>query len=376
MKNRKLIKTISSIIIGSVCIGLTACGGNGGVVDPAANVVVAKPKPKPKPKPVEVFEDVPLKAANKTNPTKGEKNFLSAEFGKTTGGEEGQIIYYDESGNRLSNEVKVSTTGKKTFTGLRKAIYDDKGKLKGFSIGHRKDFEMFNDTFENKKLTTVTTYQGDLETAYIYDAGLKAGGQYAGVYATTKEAYTAYFWRDPAVAGWNYQTYGAFDKQGFELDTQLIYQTVGEATASVPTEKSAVYKGISSGSYGKAGDYKGGTTADVTVNVDFDKRTFDFKTENTKSYALEITGNTAKLADGVSREDLNLVGQGNWVRGKNTFEGIARTTDRKLDGILHGTFYGPNADEVGGVFGVQQKFKNGLDEPRDYYIGAFGARRE
>lgn len=351
-------KILPYIALFSSVLFLSACGGNGGVLDITSNKGTEI-----KEKPVVGDGGVVLEA-NQNMPKAGE--FLSPSFEEGYDQQYSPIVYFTSSGDLRHDIIEKGTGRGKRFMALRRVTYNTEGKLDSISMGTYLDIPVptFKHTLGDK-LKHVTTYD-EAGGRSLYDAGLKAGGQYAGVYAADDVPFS-YFWRDPAVAGWNYQTYGMFDSGSrFGIDETNVYQSVGEYTKAIPTGGEATYNGISSGS-GRTNGVNYSTTADVTVKVDFSERNVDFKTTNTKKYNFD---GAAKLQDGVDTPDLNLTGNFKLEKGQAGFIGEIKTADDALSGQVKALFYGPNADEVGGVFGVKK------DGTTDHYVGGFGARRK
>ena len=93
----------------------------------------------------------------------------------------------------------------------------------------------------------------------------------------------------------------------------------------------------------------------------------NFTTDNTQRHAILPTGGLAAPQDAAN---LNLRGVAAWDAGKADFSGVAVSQDDSLTGKVHGRFYGPDAAEVGGVFGLQNSDKS------QTLIGGFGGKRE
>ena len=62
-------------------------------------------------------------------------------------------------------------------------------------------------------------------------------------------------------------------------------------------------------------------------------------------------------------------GTASWKDG-NLFSGKVSTADDKLSGNLNGKFYGPNAAEIGGTYGLKNK------DATEHLIGGYGAKRQ
>ncbi|WP_052122330.1 transferrin-binding protein-like solute binding protein [Chelonobacter oris] len=339
-------------------------------IEELAPVDVPKPQDEPEPEaestppvtPINEEQTAPLPAANKAKAQAG--HFLTPNFTYNEFTSSIVRLHHStvdgETENRVEFKVKKGGTGDIYFAGLRHVTYSEDGKLSAILTGASKPFALFSHKL-GEKLEHVTTYRPGIDGQDGLDGGLKAGGQYAGVY--TSNASPAYFFRDPAVADWNYQTYGSFKATG-NIEADAVYQSIGDQTpvASLPTQGQGEYKGISSGTKHRSN----GTdliTADVTVKADFGKRELEFKTDNTKVYQFDKN-------EGTEKADLDLSGTAKWHSASNNFKGEIKTADQKMTGQVDGRFYGPNADEIGGVFGVSNSDKS------ENYLGGFGARRE
>ncbi|MDH2999437.1 hypothetical protein A1D23_04895 [Chelonobacter oris] len=346
---------------------LTACGGGGGYQEILTTNLSLNPDTNQEKEIPKVLGDGGIVLEpNKEMPKDGE--FLSPSFENNYEKNYSPTVYYtgEEKRKGLGYDLETARGGR-LFLALRKIIYTADGKLEAIYMGNQVDHEAFKYKL-NDKLQKLTSYEESGKQTR-YDAGLKVGGQYAGVYAAEGDSVPyAFFWRDPATAGWNYQTYGMFDSGNrfVNIGAVEIFQSIGEYTQNIPTGGEATYNGIASGN-GVRGGKIYATTADVSVNVDFGMRKVDFQTSNTKKYEFDSNN---KLKDGFNASDLDLKASLALKKGEAGFTGEIKTADDSMKGDIRGLFYGPNADEIGGIFGVQK------EENGDYLIGGFGARRE
>lgn len=171
----------------------------------------------------------------------------------------------------------------------------------------------------------------------------------------------AVVFRDPEDAGFEYQTYGLWVESGGLTSTggQLGVLTVGSTTdaGNVPSGTTATYRGESVGWAQLPTGEVGITAGAVTLQTgDFSR--IDFATENTV-FAEFDSGSIA-----LPEEDLDLTGTLT-VNG-SSFSGSV--SGAITDGTLNGRFYGPNAEEAGGLFVTTGS--GGV-----VYNGSFGARR-
>ena len=165
---------------------------------------------------------------------------------------------------------------------------------------------------------------------------------------------------DPEAFGFDYLTFGEW--ASFRAPTPEVLIGWGAfgaktAVAGMPTAETATYTGATLGSAFVAdGDIDGlqDVGADVTLNANFGTATLGFTTTRTRDLetdalipALNMNGTLA-------------------INGAG-FGGTATTTSG-WSGPVDGSFYGPAAEEAGGVFDV-----SGAGFER--YMGAFGAKQ-
>lgn len=188
--------------------------------------------------------------------------------------------------------------------------------------------------------------------------------------------------RDPVAAGWSYNTFGVF--QDSTKSIERGYQSIGiktptsaqerkEADESFETDKEylkeylpyygrATYTGI-----GHAYHNDEQVTMNVKVDADFHDRHLNFETSNATAHSFEKEGHLTRV-----RPDLDLKGAADWAADVADFKGKVHNAGGNLEGQLEGSFYGPSAAEVGGVYGLHGKDKEG--KPVNY-VGGFGAKR-
>ena len=183
-------------------------------------------------------------------------------------------------------------------------------------------------------------------------------------------AWLSSYYRHPGTAGWSYQTFGYFFGEangGFldnARDVMVGYQSIGKPTlaSEMPTAGSADYNGITHGYYN--GNQ---VTALNKLHADFGRRNISYATTGVSQL------HTFEGADHVIEDKpaFNLSGSASWEQNTGDFKGDIRTAEG-LTGKWQGRFYGPNADEVGGVFGLQG---TATDGSAVQYVGGFGAER-
>lgn len=226
--------------------------------------------------------------------------------------------------------------------------------------------------------------------AKLYNYGGSIGRAYNGIIlfaaienATQKNGYVDIYLRDPAAAGWSYNTFGAFSS-GFlrnARDVNIGYQSIGKEVEDLPTSGTAKYLGIAhayindieASRYSQKANSQ--VTMDVEINADFGKRSLGFDTRNTYIHTYEGPNDQHIIQ---ARPDLNLHGSAGWNQGVGDFKGQLRNEGGNLTGSIEGSFYGPKAAEVGGVFGLSGDDKEALGSRtyRTHYVGGFGAKRD
>jgi transferrin binding protein len=170
----------------------------------------------------------------------------------------------------------------------------------------------------------------------------------------------------PALA-WNYQSFGYW--LSFPTNTTLAAGAIsfGNVTpvTGIPTSGTATYQGLSSGGYIDPSGAAFVHAAQMTSNVDFGARSLAFSTNNTTISPINSAAATPNPA-------LNLSGTLTYAAGSNQFTGPVTTSgsvsDPAMAGNATGRFYGPNAEEMGGVFAVKGTGPQGM-------LGGFGGKR-
>jgi hypothetical protein len=169
---------------------------------------------------------------------------------------------------------------------------------------------------------------------------------------------------DPFAAGWSYQSFGIWAETG-SLSLKMGAVSAGGATSanSLPTTGSATFNGRAIGFYVDAGGTLWGTVAAMQADVNFGARSILFSTSNT------IRGKTPEDANlGKAEAGLNLSGTLAYSQGVNAFSGSVQTANGELSGQSAGRFFGPKAEEIGGIYSLQG---SGLSR----MVGGFGGKR-
>ena len=182
-----------------------------------------------------------------------------------------------------------------------------------------------------------------------------------GVYAVKTTNGAVIVMRDPAAIGWNYQTFAYYNNPANNITH--AYQSIGIETPAnaMPTAGTATYNGLTTAQYVVNGQTKQ-MTADVKAVADFGKKLVRFETANAHLHTLENGARKSNPEDG-----LNIKGKASWSAG-NQFAGTVAT--KNMTGTLNGKFYGANAAEIGGTYGL----KNAANT--EQLIGGYGAKRQ
>lgn len=168
---------------------------------------------------------------------------------------------------------------------------------------------------------------------------------------------------DPLAVGWNYQSFGVWGMDTGPTSWNLGAVSAGSPTSdnSLPLSGSANFIGIASGFYSDLVGWLYGTTANMNALVDFGSRRIQFSTSNTS--LVNTTTNVRTTDNG-----LNMSGTLVYAPGVNSFSGPVTTQNGLLGGQSAGRFYGPKAEEIGGVYSLRGTGDASM-------VGAFGGKR-
>ncbi|MDO4697633.1 MAG: transferrin-binding protein-like solute binding protein [Pasteurellaceae bacterium] len=179
--------------------------------------------------------------------------------------------------------------------------------------------------------------------------------------------------RDMEVNGWKYQSFGAFSSPKYGASAFVSF---GEESKTVPVTGTATYSGIALGAVYNDGSGKPlagleEIASHLTISADFDRKTLQFNTTNTKGF--KVDGAVAESKERVlDYHAWDLTGSATWKDSQKGFSGSVKlksdassTADR---GSLQGSFFGPNAIEIGGTFYLKDQSKD--------YRGAFGGKQD
>jgi hypothetical protein len=150
---------------------------------------------------------------------------------------------------------------------------------------------------------------------------------------------------DLSFLDFEYQTFGIWDQETSANAGHLGLLSIGVTTpeSSIPTSGTATYNGAALG-------YKSSTNGEMSVIAseldaiaDFSNRSLSLQTFNTT--IMSLYGELDSIDDNIS-------GTLSYASGSGTFSGNV-STDSGYTGLATGKFYGPNANEIGGVMSVK-----------------------
>lgn len=167
---------------------------------------------------------------------------------------------------------------------------------------------------------------------------------------------------NPYVLGWEYQSFGVWNNQGSSTGA-IRASTFGAPTPAlaVPTSGSATFSGKLAGLYVSPAGQGAMAAADLNMNANFSTRSLTFSSSGTN------TTHDAKTP--TAAPNLNLNGTLTYAPGSNSFTGTLVNSSGTMSGSSNGRFYGPAAQELGGVFTVKSATSV------ETFIGAYGAKR-
>jgi len=166
---------------------------------------------------------------------------------------------------------------------------------------------------------------------------------------------------NPYRLGWDYQSFGVWNDH--DRSSAIQANSYGAATpaSAVPMVGSATFKGKLGGLYVSPAGQGSVAAADLAVQANF----------ATRSLALSSSGTvlTRNLSTATVAPHLDLGGTLQYAPGSNRFSGTLSNAGGTMSGGSTGQFYGPGAQELGGVFTL--KSASGVET----FAGAYGAKR-
>lgn len=169
---------------------------------------------------------------------------------------------------------------------------------------------------------------------------------------------------NPYALGWNYQSFGVWDSTAYAGGPRRFGGTsFGSVTpaSAVPTTGSATFVGKLGGMYVSPAGQGALATADIRVDANFSSRSLSFASTGTSV--------TRDLATAVAAPNLNLGGTLTYSPASNSFTGSLANAGGTMSGSSTGRYYGPAAQELGGVFTVKSS------TTAETFAGAYGAKR-
>ena len=165
---------------------------------------------------------------------------------------------------------------------------------------------------------------------------------------------------DPALQLWDYQSFGVWITGAGTGSGSAGAVSVGAQTAgsAIPTTGSATFTGLLGGTYLDPAGVEHLVGANLSVNANFAGR----------SLALS-SSMTTDLSTGAVMPGLDLTGSLSYTAQSSTLMGTLSAANGRLSGPGTGYFFGPAAQEIGGIFSLSAT--SGLER----FGGGFGGRR-
>jgi len=163
--------------------------------------------------------------------------------------------------------------------------------------------------------------------------------------------------------GWNYQTFGVWNRVTAATSFDAGVFSVGNPTpgSAVPTTGTATFNGLANGFFVDSTKSALFTTAKMTASANFATQMITFATTNTLTVNLSTPAGV-----GIASPGLNLTGSFSYPAGTNLFNGNVSSANG-MTGSAIGRFYGPNAQEIGGMYN--------LSGTAGSMIGSFGGKQ-
>ena len=165
---------------------------------------------------------------------------------------------------------------------------------------------------------------------------------------------------NPYALGWDYQSFGVWDQEN--TSGSVSGMSFGNLTpgSAIPTTGTATFNGKLGGLYMSPAGVGSVASADLKVDANFSARSLSFASTGTMT--------TRDFASATAMPGLNLSGTLTYSTGTNSFSGALRSASG-MSGTSKGRFYGPGAQELGGVFAVRSS------STVETFTGAYGAKR-
>jgi hypothetical protein len=153
---------------------------------------------------------------------------------------------------------------------------------------------------------------------------------------------------DPNDLGWNYQSFGVWQRSLAATTFQAGAISAGAVTPSValPTGlTNALFTGRADGFFISDTGTLFTTRAEMSAITDFGSRNIQFSTTST------VLTDPSTLGLPISVPGLNLTGLWDYSLGTSQFSGDVAAVNG-MTGTASGRFYGPAAEEIGGVYSL------------------------
>lgn len=307
----KKVSGISSSTAFLASLMLSACGGGGGGT-------LATPAP------------TPIESTAFTN-------WRTDVAGKTIKADGvGKQVAYTWNGTRISAITAIDeATASATF------FFDATGELTGLIIDSRTD----------TAISTSTGFAGSQIKVLARDSD----------FMTAASASSQAVFSSPTSLAWDYQSFGMWETGLNTTNRTVGVFSVGNSTGTaIPVNGEATFTGKVVGNYIDALGQGNTVLADLNVGVDWGAKSLSFTTTNTK-----ISSNPTTVAFSLT-PSLDMTNQLIYSGTANGFSGTL-TTEGGLSGDTTGQFYGPTAQELGGVFVLSSSTSV------ETYSGAYGA---
>jgi hypothetical protein len=173
---------------------------------------------------------------------------------------------------------------------------------------------------------------------------------------------------------WNYQTYGYWLVTTSLTTTVVGAMSFGSPTPvpGMPTSGSGAYNGRSGGAYVDPAGNLFTFSGTMNSTVDFVGRNITFN--STATQITSVSGLVVPPATTILTINTSL----SYAAGTNQFSGpvTAAGQGAGLNGTLNGTFYGPQAQEIGGTFSLNAVPPTPPNpQNKEAMVGGFGGKR-
>lgn len=264
------------------------------------------------------------------------------------------------------SNIKPSTTYRVTGVGSETTYTNDAtGTVTSVGpIGAAKDATAEISYDSRRFLTALTIDDGTSTKSWNLSKGDLAADLGNGVVALSNPSGTKVaLVGDPNQLGYNYQSFGLWSS-GNTTSGAVGLMSAGYETNGnkVPVTSTGTFTGQAGGLYVDGAGDANFVLANANLTADFANRTASFST----------TGSQLVLPDGTfvaNAPNLDLSAPNlSYASGSNAFSGTVTNAGLDMTGNVDGRFYGPSAQEAGGVFGLK-------GAGTQAYGGAFGAKR-